>query len=57
MSACAIKYAELRNQYKRLSKMDLRIAAVAIVHGAVLITRNTQDFSQIASLEIRDWSK
>ena len=55
-NVCAVKYTELRTQYKRLGKMDLRIAAVAMVSGAILVTRNSQHFSQIAHLEIQDWS-
>ncbi len=55
-SVYAIKYVELRGQYKRLGKMDLRIAAVAITDEAILITRNVKDFSQVAQLDIQDWS-
>jgi len=49
-------YQQLRKQYPRLDTMDLKIAAIVLVHDATLLTRNQKDFSQIQGLKIEDWS-
>ena len=36
--------------------MDLKIASVALVNQAVLLTRNIADFAQISGLSIEDWT-
>ncbi len=49
-------FKALRQTHRRLSAMDLRIAATALAHNATLVTRNTQDFISIANLRLENWA-
>lgn len=55
-SAAATVFDQLRPLHRRHGTMDLKIAAVALAHNAVLVTRNARDFGSIANLQIEDWS-
>jgi tRNA(fMet)-specific endonuclease VapC len=52
-----VRYDSLRVAYRKIGKNDLRIAAIALEHGASVVTRNSHDFKQVAGLTIEDWSK
>jgi tRNA(fMet)-specific endonuclease VapC len=51
----AEKFDQLRGQKIRIGTMDLRIAAIALVHNATLLSANRKDFQQIPSLHVEDW--
>jgi predicted nucleic acid-binding protein len=46
---------ELERDGRRLPDPDLRIAATALVHRAVLITGNTRHFERVPGLSCEDW--
>ena len=46
---------ELERDGRRLPDPDLRIAATALVHEAVLITGNTRHFERVPGLSCEDW--
>ena len=50
------RYEDFRKAKIKIGGTDLRIAAVVMEHGAVLITRNVHDFKQVPGLQIDDWS-
>lgn len=54
--AAIARVAHLKSLRLNVSLMDLRIAAIALEHGAVVITRNQRDFGRVPGLGIKDWS-
>lgn len=52
----ATAFDGLRAQGVRVATMDLRIAAIALSRGLVLLTRNRGDFSKVPGLVIEDWT-
>jgi len=51
----ATKYEELRRQHRRIGRDDLRIAAIALVQDAILVTQNVTDFAAIEGLRVENW--
>ena len=47
---------ELRQQHRRLVTNDLRIAAIAMEHRGIVVTRNERDFGLIEGVATEDWS-
>ncbi|HKL01840.1 MAG TPA: type II toxin-antitoxin system VapC family toxin [Desulfotignum sp.] len=56
---CADEYglirADLTARGRLIGPNDMLIAAVARAHNAVLVTRNTREFSRITGLRLDDW--
>lgn len=55
----AAVYGRLRHELEFsgfvIGPFDLQIAAIALVHGATLVTSNTGEFSRVKSLRVEDW--
>jgi len=58
-SACAERFGEVRGTLLQkgltVSRMDLLIASVAMVHDLTLVTHNTADYQNIPGLRLDDW--
>ena len=50
------QFERLRQAKIRIGTKDLRIAAICLVNGATLLTRNLRHFEQVPNLNAEDWS-
>jgi tRNA(fMet)-specific endonuclease VapC len=55
-SAAELIDQSLRKQKPQFPTQDRRIAAIALAHHCILVTRNRKDFVQIAGLMLQDWT-
>ena len=51
----ATQFIALQNQRVRIGTMDLKIAAICIAHGALLLSRNLVDFEKVPGLRVENW--
>jgi tRNA(fMet)-specific endonuclease VapC len=54
-NTCADQFKQLRGQKVRFGTMDLKIASIALVEKALLLSANLRDFQQVPSLQVEDW--
>jgi tRNA(fMet)-specific endonuclease VapC len=56
---CSKEFGRLRGllmqQGREVSRLDLMIASVALVHDLTLVTHNTADFQHVPGLRLDDW--
>lgn len=57
--AAAQAYGQLRVYLERAGTLigpyDMQIAAIALVHGLIVVTHNTREFGRVPGLNIEDW--
>jgi len=53
----AAEFIRLKASVKQVGTQDLKIAAVVLSVGGVLVTRNQRDFARISGLAIEDWTR
>jgi tRNA(fMet)-specific endonuclease VapC len=54
---CACEcFKKLRQQKINIGTQDLRIAAIALVNDAILVTQNYKDFIKVPDLKMEDWT-
>ncbi len=51
----AEQFENLRAAKLRLGTMDLKIAAIALVNQALLLSANRRDFEQVPGLRVENW--
>jgi tRNA(fMet)-specific endonuclease VapC len=53
--AAAQRCEDLQRSRVRLGAMDLKIAATALVHNALLLSANRRDFERVPGLRVENW--
>jgi tRNA(fMet)-specific endonuclease VapC len=55
--AAANEFQHLQRVRIRIGTMDLKIAAIVLSRGAMLLSRNLVDFTKVPRLKVEDWTK
>jgi tRNA(fMet)-specific endonuclease VapC len=55
-AAAIARYEHLMTLRLNVGRNDLRIAAITLEHGGILVTRNLRDFQRVPNLVVEDWS-
>jgi tRNA(fMet)-specific endonuclease VapC len=50
-----MRYETLKRMNLNVRKMDLRIAAIVLECGGVVVTRNVRDFRRVPNLAVENW--
>ena len=53
--AAALRFQELRKLKLGIGAMDTKIAAIALIQGGKLLSRNLRDFERVPGLDVEDW--
>jgi tRNA(fMet)-specific endonuclease VapC len=48
-------FQQMRRAHVRIGTQDLKIASIALAHGATLLSSNLVDFEQVPGLQVEDW--
>lgn len=54
--AAITRFEQLVAMKLNIGRQDLRVAAITLEHGGILITRNLRDFRRVPNLVVEDWS-
>ena len=54
-AAAALQFEQLRSAKLGVGTADLRIAAIALSKGQLLLSRNLRDFERVPGLRVEDW--
>lgn len=55
--AAATEFVRLKSTFGQVGTQDLKIAAIVLSVGGILVTRNQRDFARIPDLVIEDWTQ
>jgi tRNA(fMet)-specific endonuclease VapC len=55
-TAASAAFDGLKAQRLHIATMDLRIAAIALSQGLIVLTRNVRDFGRVPGLLTEDWT-
>jgi tRNA(fMet)-specific endonuclease VapC len=51
-----LRYEQLKAMRLGVAGNDLRIAAIALEFGGIVVTRNVRDFSRVPNLSVENWT-